>query len=195
MELFPKISIELLGGWLLTVIYLVVNIGLPLTKAGALKRLLAPSKKYSTFSERLLHTSSQLSWLGTIFLPILLPIKINSNVFIIGIIVFIIGIIVFIIGIILTIISIHNYITTPLNEQVKKGIYRFSRNPIYASYNILGFGIALLTGSWVIFILHIIEIITCHLMLLDEEKYCINKYGNEYKAYMKKVPRYYFGKI
>ncbi len=188
MELFPKISIELLGGWLLTVIYLVINMGLPLTKAGALKKLLTSSKKHSTFIEKLLDTSSQLSWFGTIFLPILFPIKINSNIFIIGIIVFMVGII-------LTTISLHNYITTPLNEQVKKGIYKFSRNPIYASYNILGFGIALLTGSWIIFILHIIEIITCHLKVLDEEKYCINKYGNEYKAYMKKVPRYYFGKI
>ncbi len=188
MELFPKISIELLGGWLLTVIYFVINIGLPLTKAGALKKLLTSPKKHSTFVEKLVHTSSQISWFGTIFLPVLLPIKTNSNAFIIGIIVFVIGII-------LTIISLHNYITTPLNEQVKKGIYRFSRNPIYAAYNILGFGIALLTGSWLIFILHIIEIITCHFEILDEEKYCINRYGNEYKEYMKKVPRYYFGKI
>ncbi len=188
MELFPKISIELLGGWLLTVIYLVINMGLPLTKAGTLKRLLTSSKKNSTFIEKLLNTSSQISWFGTIFLPILLPIKVNSNVFVIGLIAFMIGII-------LNIISIQNYITTPLNEQVKKGIYKFSRNPIYASHNIFGFSIALLTGSWIILILHIIEIITCHLKILDEEKYCINKYGNEYKVYMKKVPRYYFGKI
>ncbi len=188
MELFPKISIELLGGWLLTVIYLVINIGLPLTKAGSLKKLLTSSKKHSTFLEKLLHKSSQLSWFGTIFLPILLPIKINSNVFIMGIIACIIGIV-------LTIISLHNYITTPLNEQVKKGIYKFSRNPIYASYNIFGFSIALLTGSWIIFILHIIEIVTCHFEILDEEKYCIDKYGDEYRVYMKKVPRYYFGKI
>ncbi|PIE79410.1 MAG: hypothetical protein CSA15_03310 [Candidatus Delongbacteria bacterium] len=188
MELFPKISIELLGGWLLTVVYFAVNIGLPLTKTGTLKRLLTSSKKYSTFSEKLLHLSSQLSWFGTIFLPIIFPIKTNSNLFITGIILFIVGII-------LTIISIHNYITTPLDEQVKKGIYKFSRNPIYASYNIFGFGIAFLTGSWIIFILHIIEIATCHLIVLDEEKYCINRYGNEYKVYMKKVPRYYFWKI
>ncbi len=188
MEFFPKISIDLFGGWLLTVIYLAINIGLPLTKAGALKRLLASSKKYSTFSEKLLDTSSKISWSGTIFLAIIFPIKVNSDVFIIGLIAFIIGII-------FTIISINNYITTPLNEQVKKGIYQFSRNPIYASYNIFGLSIAFLTGSWIIFIFHIIEIITCHLKILDEEKYCINQYGDEYRAYMKKVPRYYFWKI
>ncbi|PIE60683.1 MAG: phospholipid methyltransferase [Desulfobulbus propionicus] len=188
MELFPKISIDLLGGWTLTAIYLSINIGLPLTKAGTLKKLLTSSKKHSTFIEKLPYMICQFSWFFTIFLPIILPIKINSNVFIIGIIAFITGII-------LTLISLHNYITTPLNEQVKKGIYKFSRNPIYASYNIFGFSIALLTGSWTIFILHIIEIITCHLKILDEEKYCINKYGNEYKVYMKKVPRYYFWKI
>jgi len=188
MEIFPKISIVLSGGWILTVIYLLVNIGLPLSKKGSLKRLLTPSKQYTSFNEKMFYVFSQLSWFVTLFLPIIYPIKINlSN--------FIPGIIIYTIGTLFTILSLHSYIYTPLNQPVKKGIYQFSRNPIYASYNILGFGIAILTGSWIIFIVHIIEIFTCHFMVLDEEKYCIEKYGYAYQTYMQKVPRYYFGKI
>ena len=188
MELFPKFLIDFFGGWLLTLFYLIVNLGLPLSKKRSLKRLLTPAKIHKTFNEKILYIVAQSSWFGTIFLPIIYSIKMNSDIFTYGIIIFIIGTI-------FTVISLHNFITTPLNEQIKKGLYRYSRNPIYASYNIFGFSMALLTGSWIIFILHIIEIITCHLMVLDEEKYCITKFGDEYKSYMEKVPRYYFGKI
>lgn len=188
MEFISEISISLLGGWILTALYLIANIGLPLLKKGTLKRLLTSPKKYHTIKQKIFQVISQISWFGTILLPVFYPIKINSDIFIFGSILFLIGMV-------LTVISILNYILTPLNEMVKKGLYKFSRNPIYAAYNILGFGIALLTGSWFIFILHIIEIVFNHFWVLDEEKYCISKYGKEYELYIKEVPRYYFWKV
>ena len=160
-----------------------VNIGLPLLKKGALKRLLTPPKKHITLKDKTQNYISQISWFGTVLLPVIYPINSQSKLFLYGSILFLAGMV-------FTVISLHNYISTPMKEPVKKGLYKISRNPIYVSYNIMGFGIALLTGSWVIFILHIIEITVNHGWILDEEQYCISNYGEEYKVYMENTPRY-----
>ena len=185
MEFVPEISLHLFGGWLLTLIYIVVNLGIAFSKKGTYQRLVNPVRKYVSVRDKILYLSYQISWKGTILLPALFPIKF-------GTIFFYLGFFLFSLGMILTAISLWNYVTTPLDQPVRKGLYQISRNPIYAAYNLIGFGIGFLVGSWLIIILHIIEMITCHFIVLDEEKYCLERYGNEYQKYLKKIPRYYF---
>ena len=71
-----------------------------------------------------------------------------------------------------------------------KGIYRFSRNPMYVSYFFYFVGMALLTLSVLLFCMVLIFQISAHWIILAEERECIKKFGISYEQYMKKVRRY-----
>ncbi|HBB28834.1 MAG TPA: isoprenylcysteine carboxyl methyltransferase [Clostridiales bacterium] len=75
-------------------------------------------------------------------------------------------------------------------EIVTSGIYRFSRNPAFLGFNLVYFGILLIFFNWVLFIFSSFAVIMLHLQILQEEKYLPSVFGEEYKAYKKKVCRY-----
>lgn len=73
----------------------------------------------------------------------------------------------------------------------KNGIYKISRNPMYVSYFVCFIGMALLNQSLMLLILVLIFQISAHWIIISEERWCIEKFGTDYKEYMKKVRRYF----
>lgn len=71
-----------------------------------------------------------------------------------------------------------------------RGIYQFSRHPMYVSYFACFSGMALLTQSWIMLIIVIIFQISAHWIILSEERWCLENFGKSYENYMKKVRRY-----
>lgn len=51
-------------------------------------------------------------------------------------------------------------------------------------------GIGVVTASWVILMLVFVSMIVQHFMILGEERICFEKYGNTYREYMNRTPRY-----
>ena len=72
-----------------------------------------------------------------------------------------------------------------------KGIYKFSRNPMYLSYFACILSWVLLTRSIILLIILIIYQISTHTIIISEERWCLEKFGDEYKAYMAMVGRYF----
>lgn len=75
-------------------------------------------------------------------------------------------------------------------DLVTSGIYRFSRNPYFLSYNILIFGYILIFPSPILAILYILLVIVFHKMILEEELYLKTVHGSNYLEYQKKTNRY-----
>ena len=107
------------------------------------------------------------------------------------------SIIIFLLGIIFVVISIINLgksirLGLPQNNTLFKtnGIYKFSRNPMYVGFNL--FTIAAIIGTINIFIIiiGIYSILVYHFIILSEEKYLQERFGDEYKKYTKSVRRY-----
>ena len=73
---------------------------------------------------------------------------------------------------------------------VTTGIYRYSRNPYFFSYNILIFGYILIFPSIILIVLYLALAITFHQMILEEEKYLETVHGDSYIKYKLKVGRY-----
>ena len=71
-----------------------------------------------------------------------------------------------------------------------KGLYKFSRNPMYVAYFICFIGMALLTQSWILLGVVMLFQISAHWIILAEERWCILKFGKAYREYMKRVRRY-----
>ncbi len=75
-------------------------------------------------------------------------------------------------------------------DLVTTGIYRFSRNPYFFSYDILIFGYILIFPSIILIVLYLTLAIIFHNMILEEEKYLQSVHGDSYIDYKRKVNRY-----
>ncbi len=133
--------------------------------------------------ERISYWVYQITTLFIIIDLILLKIRTDSVWFYIGLIIY--GL-----GLVLYAISIVNYAKPEANGINLKGLYRMSRNPMYIAYFICLFGCALMSYSWTLLALLIIFQISSHWIILSEERWCIEKFGEEYRRYMNKVRRY-----
>jgi len=74
---------------------------------------------------------------------------------------------------------------------ISDGIYRFSRNPYFLSYDILILGYLFIFPSPVLFTLYLILVYIFHNMILEEEKYLESTHGDLYREYKMKVGRYF----
>ncbi|MEY8352992.1 isoprenylcysteine carboxylmethyltransferase family protein [Lachnospiraceae bacterium 54-53] len=93
-------------------------------------------------------------------------------------------------GILLCIVSTLNFAGPAENGINFKGLYRFSRNPMYVSYFIYFSGCVLLTRSFLLLVSVIVFQVSSHWIILSEERWCVREFGEEYINYMKKVRRY-----
>lgn len=114
---------------------------------------------------------------------LLLRIKVDSVWFYIGLVLFIIGTVLFT-------VSIINYAIPKTSGINVNGLYRLSRNPMYVSYFVYFLGCAILTDSWILFVLLIVFQTSSHWIILSEERWCIENFGEEYIKYMSRVRRY-----
>jgi len=70
------------------------------------------------------------------------------------------------------------------------GLYRLSRNPQVIGCILYGLGFALLWPSWYAVGWIALILAMTHLMVLTEEEYLHAVFGEDYKEYCKRVPRY-----
>ncbi len=70
------------------------------------------------------------------------------------------------------------------------GLYRLSRNPMYVGYFVYFLGCAALARSWVLLLALLVFQVSAHWIILSEERWCLQRFGGEYAAYMARVRRY-----
>lgn len=179
MSLLPEFSISMGNGWWFSLIYFIINQGIPLSQKGSAKRLLTAANSENHFWKKV----NIFLWIITIVMPVFMPVKSGSTAYYCGMLVYSIGMI-------LNVIALWNYVTTPFDKPVTKGLYRWSRNPIYVAYSLTWYGAGLALGSWLLIIINTLKVITCHVGILEEENFCLQKYGKDFQEYITKVPRY-----
>lgn len=101
------------------------------------------------------------------------------------------------IGLFFSILSIINLgrstrLGLPSEDTIFKtnGLYRFSRNPMYLGFNLLTISSMIYSMNPWIIVLGLYSVIIYHLIILGEEKFMENRFGNEYLEYKKKTRRY-----
>lgn len=79
----------------------------------------------------------------------------------------------------------------PSTVLLDAGPYRFTRNPIYISFVIFYFGLAImLTSAWMLLLLVPVLIILQRGVVEREETYLQAKFGEAYRKYRARVPRW-----
>ena len=183
MELLPPLQIGILNGWfLLGLLVLTDGVLFLVFPKEVVTRLFDRSgwsRKQTVFT-----VLGKLCALVCILLLIFTPLKLGSPVFIVGA-----GLAVLrLAGLVKALFDFKN---TPLEQPVTRGIYRLSRHPqiVMSSVVILGASIAI--GSWVAVLAFGAARVLSHYGIVAEEEVCLKLYGEAYRAYMKRVPRYF----
>jgi protein-S-isoprenylcysteine O-methyltransferase Ste14 len=183
MELFPNLEIGLFNGWILIVLFFgAYGIMLIFFPKNAIARLYDRSGQRShQVLRRLFAVVLVLLWIIIVSLN---PLKIGNVVFVIGILIYSLGLLGFL-------IALDNFKNTPVDKPVTSGLYRISRHPqqLAVSVSFLGIGIAI--GSWLAFAFAIVAVVGAHFKILAEEEACLEQYGESYKNYMERIPRYF----
>ena len=79
----------------------------------------------------------------------------------------------------------------PTSKVVKTGVFAISRNPLYLASVIIIFGLALaLNMLWAVVMLLLSIIICLYVLIIPEEQYLTEKFGEEYKEYTASVHRW-----
>jgi protein-S-isoprenylcysteine O-methyltransferase Ste14 len=74
---------------------------------------------------------------------------------------------------------------------VTRGLYRFTRNPMYIGFALLTLGLAILVDSaWMLLALPIGLILIDRIVVAREERYLERKFGEEYLNYKRRVRRW-----
>jgi len=75
---------------------------------------------------------------------------------------------------------------------VDRGVYAIVRHPQYLAGILLGIALPMISQHWVVAVLGIVVIIIYLISISDEEASSIEKFGNAYREYMRRVPRVNF---
>jgi protein-S-isoprenylcysteine O-methyltransferase Ste14 len=184
MELFPVLELSWLNGWiLLVVLYGIFGMLLLFFPKAVLARLYAYDRLRWSKKQRAYHVIGKILILVNIVLTILTPLKVGSTVFILGVILFAIGLTGFTIALL-------NFKNTPLNQPITKGLYSISRNPQALMLLVAGVGISLAIGSSIALLLVVTSSLFGRFRILAEERALLMQYGNSYRDYVERVPRY-----
>ncbi len=182
MRLMPSLQITIFNTFLFILFYLLITtiIAYFSNKEG-FKR--GSDRSWIGEKDKLAAYSSGYVFLGFIVSTVFVPINTDSNTFYIGLVVYVIAFV-------LSVYTNVCYVTAPLDKLITNGIYKYSRNPAYVCNSLLIVSIALISGAYLYFVFLLLFLVTSYFTVLVEEKYCMKEYGQEYKKYLEKTPRY-----
>lgn len=77
------------------------------------------------------------------------------------------------------------------SKLIISGIYRFTRNPIYLSFLVIGTGIGFAANSaWILLMMLPLVLLLTRFVIAKEERYLEASFGEEYLSYKRKVRRW-----
>jgi protein-S-isoprenylcysteine O-methyltransferase Ste14 len=101
-----------------------------------------------------------------------------------------VGLFIFALSLVMTVMITINFASTPADKPVTRGVYRISRHPIYLSAALMYLGIGIACASWVLLLCAILWIVFFHIVIPTEERFLIDQYGDAYRKYMDRTPRW-----
>ena len=184
--LLIEFELGLWNAWLF-MIYVIFSNFLPYVLSGRLidkevLKKLGADRSLSANEKKLLNIYSLL-FFAMVAYSVFLPLEL-------GTVWFYAGFIIYLLGVIIETMAMLNFFTTAVDKPVNKGIYRFSRNPMYFGIFLIFLGTGIACVSLIFLMLTAIFMIISHVVVVYEERFCIQKYGDSYQEYLNRIPRW-----
>jgi len=182
VELMPALRFDWLNGWILLAFEFLIQGTLLLIFPKDVVARLFDRSGWSP-QQRIFTVVGKVFSLACLTLIVLTPLQIHSGLFIIGLVLYLIGLA----GLVTAML---NFKDTPPDQPATKGVYRISRHPQIVSLFVVFFGICLAIGSWAALFMLVMSKLFQHFSILAEEEVCLKRYGEPYRAFMARTPRY-----
>ena len=184
MTLRPEFELGLWNGWWFTLFYWLVTIGFLVSFRKETVKRLTDAPDFSPAVKVLVQVEKNL-YVAPMVYAAWVSIKIGTLWFYAGLPLFVLGMAGYA-------VSLANYGSTPKDEPIMKGIYRFSRHPMYVTSFLAWIGAGLATASWIILVTNLALFALMHHTNQIEERECMKQYGQLFGEYMERVPRYFW---
>jgi protein-S-isoprenylcysteine O-methyltransferase Ste14 len=181
MSLIPAFEIGVRNAWIFMLCSLIPVFFMPLVARGREEEA-SFTTEFSKMQKSALLTL-HLIYVLLIIYSIFVPLKLGTVWFYVGLVIFLLGLIPYVM------VSV-NFATTPVDRPVTRGVYRYSRHPMYLTPFLIFIGAGIASASWLILLLSVVYIIMPPLFVDAEERFCLNKYGNYYREYLNRTPRW-----
>jgi protein-S-isoprenylcysteine O-methyltransferase Ste14 len=186
VQTLPDFRIGLLNGWLPLILYFVGLLLALVSFSGQARARLFQDPKYAMpTGVRLVRLLGQILMFAYIGMMVFTPLTPRAPVFPVGVLIYAAGY-----GIVM--VALHHFKRTPADQVVVTGPYRLSRNPQWVGLALVLTGAAIMSGIWLYLGIILVVIIIYHLQILAEEKACLEQYGDSFRAYMARIPRYFW---
>lgn len=183
MAIKPAFEIGLLNAWIFMSVFLMQMLIMMLADKQVREKSHVPAEARRTGIERYIGVVGNLVWLLAMIYSVFLPFRL-------GTLWFALGLPVFIVGLLLMVIATGNFLSTPPDEPITKGAYRYSRHPMYLASFLIFLGSGLASASWVFLLMSIAMALCFNLEALIEERYCLSRYNRAYRGYFRRTPRW-----
>jgi protein-S-isoprenylcysteine O-methyltransferase Ste14 len=134
-------------------------------------------------TQKIAHYSFHLIYLLIVMYSIFLPLKLGTVWFYVGLPICLLGLIPY------TVVLV-NVAATPPDKVITKGVYRYSRHPMYLTSFLIFIGIGIASASWLFLLLTVVYITMVLISVAAEEHFCLGHYGDSYREYMDSTPRW-----
>jgi protein-S-isoprenylcysteine O-methyltransferase Ste14 len=183
MAWVPSFEIGIWNAWLFMIIYPLQWLAVIVAPKHITERTGHAPEIIQTRQDRIMAFLIQGFWIGATLYSIFLPFKTGTPWLWIGLALFVIGLAM----LVMATLSVSG---TPADKPFTSGVYRFSRHPMYLSMITVYLGVSIAAASWLFFLITVITFFLQRYQMIEEEKYCLDKYGQVYRVYMDNTPRW-----
>jgi protein-S-isoprenylcysteine O-methyltransferase Ste14 len=190
MALIPAFEIGIWNAWIF-MLYMLILTPLMMINKGASRDKIRKSDEvresqftdsHNKIEKRTLVIFHLIYFLAFVY-SVFLPLKLGTSWFYIGLPICLLGLILY------TIVMV-NWITSSPDEPITKGIYRYSRHPMYLTPFLIFIGVGIASASWVFLLCSFAFIILPPFFVKPEECFLLEKYSDSYRDYMNRTPRW-----
>jgi len=184
MLLVPVFEIGVWNAWIFMIWPWVAMLAVRLVGLDVYRRASGlPSEMKTSRPYRVVSYVSMAVDIMAVAYSIFLPLKLGTIWFYAGLSIFLLGLVV------LTTATL-NFATTPMDVSITKGIYHYSRHPMYLASLLIYFSVGIASASWLFLLIFVAQSVSIRIAAVEEERFCLEKYGEAYREYIDRTPRW-----
>lgn len=182
MSLVPALELGLWNAWIFVLLGFLMGpvVGFLINREAMKKAHVTPP--YSK-TEKVMEGVFTFLWIASMVYSIFLPLKL-------GTVWFYVGLLSWLLSLVISITSTISFVNTRTDELVTKGAYSISRNPACLSKFLMDIAIGIACASWIYLAYAMVSMILMHVSLWAEERFLLEKYGDAYREYVNRTPRW-----
>jgi protein-S-isoprenylcysteine O-methyltransferase Ste14 len=142
-----------------------------------------PSEMKTSRQYRVVSYVSMVVEIMAVAYSIFLPLKLGTGWLYAGLAIFLTGLVV------LTVATV-NFAKTPMDVPITRGIYHYSRHPLYLASLLIYFSVGIASASWIFLLIFVVQSVSIRIAAVGEERFCLDKYGEAYREYIDRTPRW-----